>query len=132
MPAVLEYYTIFEKEERLSVWKIRSSEISGRGAATKNFKKRKIQEDKNAKVSVTQSLLTAECERKEEVSAHSAKAKENTQKVRWEFIALDDQPFSVVEDVEFWNSPVALYPVTVTLRTSTMLELMSQPWASCW
>lgn len=69
MSAVLEYYTIFEKEERLSVWKICSSEISGRGAATKNFKERKVQEDKNGKSSVTQSLLTAEFEKKEEVSS---------------------------------------------------------------
>lgn len=60
MFAVLEFYTIFEKEECLSVWKICSSEISGRGAATKNLKKRKVQEDENAKASVTQSLLTAE------------------------------------------------------------------------
>lgn len=74
MSVVLEYYTISEKEERLSVWKICLSEISGRGAATENFKKRKVQEDKNAKASVTQSLLTAEFEKKEEVSGRQCQS----------------------------------------------------------
>lgn len=65
-----------------------------------NFKKRKVQEEKNAKASVTQSVLTVELRKRKKFPADSGRAEEITQKVM-EFIALDDQPFcGILEHTE--------------------------------
>lgn len=124
MAAVWGYFRLSEKEQRFAVCKICSSEISRGGQTTKNFnttnlishlqrkhgeayneylqmnKKRQEEAKKNAKTNVTQLSLTTAFERKAVFPADSVRARGITNRIT-KMIALDDQPFSVVENVGF-------------------------------
>ena len=127
MSAVWEFFTISEKDRRFAICKTCSSDISRGGTTTKDFntsnlkghlqskhvaeyndflkldKKRqdalaakKLQSTSSTK---TQSVAAA-FEKVKPLPADSARAKGGTRKIM-EMIALDDQPFTVVENEGF-------------------------------
>lgn len=121
MSAVWAHFKVSEKENgRYAICNKCSSEISRGGTSSKDFNtsnlithlksrhvedyneylKAKVATTKVQRKSSTQSLLTDAFEHGQKLARDSARAKGITNKVM-EFIALDDQPFSVVEDVGF-------------------------------
>ena len=125
MSVAWEYFTVSEKDPRFAVCKTCSSEISRGGTTRKDFnttnlighlknrhaavysdylqadKKRRDDAAKKATTTCkTQTLINTAFEKGKKFPIDSTKAKQITSKVM-EFIALDDQPFSVVEDAGF-------------------------------
>lgn len=125
MAVVWQYFTVSEKDQRFAVCNTCSIEISRGGAVRKSFnttnlighlksrheavygdylqadQKRKNEAAKKAQTpGKTQTSIDTAFEKAKQLPPDSAKAKQITNKVM-EFIALDDQPFSVVEDVGF-------------------------------
>lgn len=121
-----QFFTVSEREARYAVCNTCSIEISRGGTVRKSFnttnlighlknrheavyreylqadQKRKTEAAKKAAAtsSRTQTFIDTAFEKAKQLPSDSAKAKQITNKVM-EFIALDDQPFSVVEDVGF-------------------------------
>ncbi|XP_056391730.1 zinc finger BED domain-containing protein 4-like isoform X2 [Hyla sarda] len=116
MSAVWKYFTISEKDIKFAICNICSAEISKGGAVARHFSTTGLIYHLKARhpnqhaeysqatklktpTSTTPSIATA-FERVKKFANDSAKAQDITEKLI-EFIALDDQPFSVVEDIGF-------------------------------
>ncbi|XP_061129317.1 zinc finger BED domain-containing protein 4-like [Syngnathus typhle] len=119
MSAVWTDFTISEKDPRIAICKTCNAEISRGGASAKSFstsglihhleskhpdrhseyEKKATQKRKLTPSTPTPSVADV-FEKARKFSSDSAKAKGITHKIM-EFIALDDQPFSIVEDVGF-------------------------------
>ena len=137
MATVWEYYTVSEDDPRHAVCNETKTNISRGGTGRKSFNtsnfighlksrhaavyndylqadhKRKNEAAKKAKTATagkTQTLIDMAFERVKELAPDSTRAKQINKVM--EFIALDDQPFSVVEDVGVSESD-AVYGATL-------------------
>ena len=119
MSAVWEYFHISENDPRIAICKTCNSGISRGGKSTKSFStsglifhlkskhpdrhsdfEKNTAQKRKINPSAPAPSVADLFEKARQFSSDSAKAKGITQKMM-EFIALDDQPFSVVDDVGF-------------------------------